>query len=312
MTAATPRTVEHYLDLLRAELQGADRALVQDALYDAEEHLRAELAQNPGETEAVMLGRVVASYGAPAEVADAYRTNEVRVQAALRTPKPAPRRSTLGRFFGVYADPRAYLSLAYLLLALATGIFYFTFVVAGSALSLGLAVLIIGIPFFLLFIGTARVLALAEGRIVEALLGTRMPRRPVHPGPPLVWWKRILEMMRDPRTWGTLVYLALMLPLGIGYFTFVVVGIVVSLALVIAPIVALLGLAGIVTVDGVIHSPQPALLPLLSILGIVLLTLTLHVSRGIGYLHGQLAKYLLVRPAPTGDETVMAAATVAA
>ena len=34
MTAATPRTVEEYLDLLRAELQGADRALVQDALYD--------------------------------------------------------------------------------------------------------------------------------------------------------------------------------------------------------------------------------------------------------------------------------------
>ena len=48
MTAATPRTVEQYLDLLRTELQGADPALIQDALYDAEEHLRAELAQNPG------------------------------------------------------------------------------------------------------------------------------------------------------------------------------------------------------------------------------------------------------------------------
>jgi hypothetical protein len=29
----------------------------------------------------------------------------------------------------------------------------------------------------------------------------------------------------------------------------------------------------------------------------VLLTVTLHLARGIGYLHGQLAKYLLV-PAP--------------
>jgi len=147
MTAATPRTVEDYLDLLRAELQGADRALVQDALYDAEEHLRAELAQHPETTEETMLGRIVASYGAPSEVADAYRSNETRVQAALRTPPPKPKHTTLGRFFGVYSDPHAYLSMAYMLLALATGIFYFTFAVTGLSLSAGFAILIIGIPF---------------------------------------------------------------------------------------------------------------------------------------------------------------------
>ena len=306
MTAATPRTVEQYLDLLRNELQGADPALIQDALYDAEEHLRAELAQNPGETDATMLERIVASYGAPAEVADAYRTNEARVQAALRTPPPKPRRSAVGRFFAVYSDPRAYLCVAYMLLALATGILYFTFAVTGSALTAGLAVLIIGVPFFLLFIGSARVLALAEGRIVESMLGVRMPRRPVHPGAGLKWWHRIVEMVRDPRTWGTLLYLVAMLPLGIFYFTFAVVGVVVSLSLFIAPIVVLLHLAGVITLDGAVNGPHPALLPLVSILGIVLLTITLHLSRGIGYLHGQLAKYLLVRPAPTADEAVAA------
>ena len=52
MTAPTPGTVEQYLDALRSALKGADKALVQDALYDAEEHLRAELAQKPGENEA--------------------------------------------------------------------------------------------------------------------------------------------------------------------------------------------------------------------------------------------------------------------
>jgi len=306
MTAATPRTVEQYLDLLRSELHGADPALIQDALYDAEEHLRAELAQNPGETETTMLERIVASYGAPAEVADAYRTNEARVQAALRTPPPRPKRSAIGRFFAVYSDPRAYLSVAYMLLALATGILYFTFAVTGSALTAGLAVLIIGVPFFLLFIGSARVLALAEGRIVESMLGVRMPRRPVHPGPRMNWWSRIVEMVKDPRTWGTLLYLVAMLPLGIFYFVFAVVGIVVSMALFIAPIVVLLQLAGVITLDGTVSGPHPALLPLVSILGIVLLTITLHLSRGIGYLHGQLAKYLLVRPAPTADEVVTA------
>jgi len=297
MTAASPLTVGEYLEALRAALQGADPALVQDALYDAEEHLRAEISQHPGEPEAAVLERIVGSYGAPEEVADAYRANEVRVQAALRTPKPKPKRSALGQFFGVYADPTAYLSLLYMLLSLVTGVLYFTFAAAGVSLSIGLVFLIIGVPFFLLFIGMARVIALVEGRIVESLLGTRMPRRPVHPGPPASWLQRIGDMLRDPRTWGTLLYLFLMLPLGVCYFVFAVTGIAVSLALLVAPIVVLVFHSGVVTIDGAVQTPHPALLPLLSILGIVLLTATMQLARGIGYLHGQLAKSLLVRAA---------------
>lgn len=294
MTAATPRTVEQYLDSLRAALKGADPALVQDALYDAEEHLRAELAQHPGDNEGDVLGRIVATYGAPDEVADAYRANEVTIQAALRTPRPRPRESALGRFFGVYADPRAYLSLLYMLLALVTGIVYFTFAVTGLSLSVGLAILIIGVPFFLLFVGIARVVALAEGRIVESMLGTRMPRRPMYPDRETPFLQRIVEMLKDPRTWGTLVYLVLMLPLGVFYFTFAVVGIAVSLAMFVAPIVALLYHAGIVHIEGTVEAPT-VLLPFIAILGVLLLTVTMHLARGIGYLHGQLAKTLLVQ-----------------
>jgi uncharacterized membrane protein len=297
MTAATPSTVELYLDALRSALKGADKALVQDALYDAEEHLRAELAQRPGEDEALMLEGIVSSYGAPDEVAEAYRSNEATIQRALRTPPPRPRTSTLGRFFGVYADPRAYLSLLYMLLALLTGIVYFTFAVTGLSLSAGLAILIIGVPFFLLFVGTARVVALAEGRLVETMLGTRMPRRPPYHDRATPFLTRILEMLKDPRTWGTLLYLLLMLPLGVFYFTFAVVGIVVSIATIVAPIAALLYDAGLITIDGEVQmqTVHPVLLPLISILGFLLLTITMHLARGIGYLHGQLAKLLLVR-----------------
>jgi uncharacterized membrane protein len=296
MTAATPRTVEQDLDALRLALRGADPALVQDALYDAEEHLRAELAQHPGAAEGDVLERIVRSYGAPEEVADAYRTNEATVQRALRTPTPRPHASTIGRFFGVFADPRAYLSLLYMLLALVTGIAYFTFAVTGLSLSLGLAILIIGVPFFLLFIGATRVVALAEGRIVESLLGTRMPRRPAYPDRETPLLQRIVEMLKDPRTWGTLLYLVAMLPLGVFYFTFVVVGLVLSLATMVAPVFVLLYHFGIVQIEGTVNVeyPHPALMPLISILGVLLLTMTLHLARGIGYLHGQLAKTLLV------------------
>jgi uncharacterized membrane protein len=295
MTAATPRTVEQYLDSLRSALQGADPALVQDALYDAEEHLRAELAQRPGDNEGDVLASIVMSYGAPDEVADAYRANEATIQKALRPPAPRPRTTALGRFFGVYADPRAYLSILYMLLALVTGILYFTFAVTGLSLSIGLAILIIGVPFFLLFVGATRFVALAEGRLVETMLGTRMPRRPVYPDRETPFLKRIGEMLKDPRTWGTLVYFLLMLPLGLFYFTFVVVGIVTSVAMFVAPIVVLLYHAGLVVIDGTVEAPHPALLPLISILGLLLLTVTMHLARGIGYLHGQLAKTLLVQ-----------------
>jgi len=300
MTAATPRTVEQYLDSLRSALEGADRALVQDALYDAEEHLRAELAQHPGDNQGDVLASIVASYGAPEEVADAYRSNEKTIQAALRTPSPRMRTSTIGRFFGVYADPRAYLSVLYMLLALVTGTIYFTFAVTGLSMSIGLAILIIGVPFFLLFVGATRLVALAEGRLVETMLGTRMPRRPVYPDRDTPFMRRIGDMLKDPRTWGTLVYFILMLPLGVFYFAFAVVGIMVSVVLFITPIAALLYHTGLIQIDGVVDVSHPVLLPLLSILGLLLLTVTMHLARGIGYLHGQLAKTLLVQAQSSG------------
>src|SRR5690349_20249719 len=100
-----PRTINQYLDQLRAALRGADPALVQDALYDAEEHLRAELAEQPARSEEDMLAHVVGSYGAPDEVAELYRDQEITIQRALRPPPPPKRRSLAGRFFGVAADP---------------------------------------------------------------------------------------------------------------------------------------------------------------------------------------------------------------
>jgi hypothetical protein len=83
---------------------------------------------------------------------------------------------------------------------------------------------------------------------------------------------------------------------------FAIVGIVFSLTLTLAPIVVLLIHGGFVTIDGTLESPHPALLPLISVLGVVLLTVTLHLARGIGYLHGQLAKKLLVQAPRAADE----------
>ena len=58
MNPSSPRSIDDYLHALRAALAGADPALIQDALYDAEEHLRAEAAANPGKSEAELLEHI--------------------------------------------------------------------------------------------------------------------------------------------------------------------------------------------------------------------------------------------------------------
>ncbi|MBP6749767.1 MAG: sensor domain-containing protein [Xanthomonadaceae bacterium] len=311
-TAATgrplPTNIPDYLEHLRRSLAGADPALIQDALYDAEEYLRSELTENPDKSEAEVIAQVASSYGAPDEVADIYRDTEVKVQTALRAPPPRKGRSLLGRFFGVVVDPRAYAALFYMLLSLATGIFYFAWVVTGLSVSITLAVVIIGIPFTILFFGSIRVLSLVEGRIVEVMLGERMPRRPLYGdrGKPLM--QKIAGLFTDPRSWTTLLYMGLMMPLGTVYFTVAVSAIAISLAFIGAPLAVWLGYAKVnndyeawvflgMENDTLGTSHGYATLPLVFVVGIALFFLTLHLARGIGYLHGHLAKHLLVKSA---------------
>lgn len=301
---SVPRTIAEYLDQLRAALRDADPALIQDALYDAEEHLRAELAEQPNRDEASMLEQVVGSYGAPDEVADIYRDQEIRIQRAIRPPPPPQRRSLAGRFFGVAADTRTYGALFYMLLALATGIFYFTWAVAGMALSAGLSLLIVGLPFIVLFFGSVRALSLLEGRIVEAMLGMRMPRRPVYPSQGNTLMQRIGSMFTDGHTWTTLCYMVLMLPLGVAYFLIAVVPLTVSLALIGMPLAMLfrnhwlqgLYVNRVVMVDWGFgpHVPGWGDVVAMCVTGIVLLFVTLHLARGLGRLHGHIAKHMLV------------------
>jgi uncharacterized membrane protein len=295
MTKPVPRSVQEYLDQLRAAFAGEDPALAQDALYDAEEYLRGELHDHPEKTEEQVLAAIATTYGAPEEVAEAYRATEAKVQVALRTPRPQKRSSSLGKFFGVLADPRAYGALFYMVLSMFTGIFYFVWAVTGMSLSLGLMVLIIGLPFCLLFLGSTRLLSLVEGRIVETLLGVRMPRRPVHPGGSRPFKERVIEVFTDRRTWTTLLYMVLQLGLGIIYFTLFVTIVSIAATLILSP-VELLGLGHMwIYVDDEYMTLPIWVAPLLMAFGVLVLVGFMHLARGIGYMHGHIAKNLLVQ-----------------
>jgi len=111
MNSSAPRSIDQYLRRLREELAGADSALIQDALYDAEEYLRAEVAAHPDKSESDVLELIASTYGAPDEVAAAYRDTEVKVKAAMATPrtvwKTLMRQRTPAMVRDRSAEPRA-------------------------------------------------------------------------------------------------------------------------------------------------------------------------------------------------------------
>ncbi len=204
-----------------------------------------------------------------------------------------------GGFFSVVSDPRTYGALLYMLLSLATGIFYFTWTVVGISLTLSLSILIIGIPVALLFIASVRVMSHVEGRIVEGLLGVRMPRRLPAQATDESILTRIKDALVDIRTWSSMFYLLLMLPLGVLYFTLAIVGLAFSLGLAAGSLFSLvtdhvvIHFDGVPVMDHLVHT-APGLL-LLAVAGVLLFFVVLHIAKGIGWLHGRIAEVLLVR-----------------
>jgi len=304
------KSVEEYLRQLKKELAGCDRATIQDALSDAEEYLRDTLATRPDLAEADALLPIIEKYGTPDEVAAAYKEIESRtpptfarptykaretVVPASAEPKVVDTRPFYAKFFGVFAEPRAWGVLLYMLFALGTGIVYFTWAVTGLSLSLGLLILIIGIPIAGLFLLSVRGIALVEGRIVEALLGVRMPRRPLFSRKDIGWWQKFKGMLTSRHTWTAIVYMILQMPLGIIYFTVIITLIALSLWGIAIPILQL-GFNIPVGQDyNAYYYLAVWLMPFTVIGGVLLLTATMHLVKVAGRLHGNLAKVMLVQ-----------------
>lgn len=296
--------IQIYLRNLKFALKGADKATIQDALADAEEHLRTALeTENKDETaESEALTAIIGEYGEAEEIAQAYKNWEVSLPPALAA-TPAARRvasqsngKSYPGFFGVFADPKAWGGLVFMLISLVTGTLYFSWAVTGLSTSIGIMILIIGIPIAILFLLSFRGIAFLEGRLVEALLGERMPRRASFTDSNQPWKTRLWQLLTGKSTWLAIIYMILMLPLGIIYFTAVVTLVSLSLALIVSPILAYVFNIPVGTfIDGdVIWQLPDYLTPLFSVLGVLLGTATLHISRWVGNVHGKFAKALLV------------------
>jgi len=292
------KKIEEYLTQLKRELSGSDPALIQDALSDAEEHFRTALEESvektPGVSEAEVLQPLIERYGTPAEVASAYKETESRMLPTLAVSKTKVTRSHRAEFFGVVAEARTWGAFLYILLSGLTAIVYGMWTLLAGAFSLFSLILIIGIPMTGFYLLSLRGIALVEGRIVEALLGIRMPRKPIFLSKGLNWRKKYKALITESYTWKVFAYMILHFPLGLIYFMVVVTLFAWSIKAAIYPLWYWgLGRA-LITFSQPLYPPAWSY-PLVSAAGILMIFLTLHLARFIGKTHGRFAKFMLVR-----------------
>jgi len=294
-----------WLGRLAAELDSDDPAVRQDALSDAREHLVSAYSELGLDADDAAVASLLAEYGDPTEVADSYRAAErllhgqepiaATAGAAIATAASDPevgQAKARARWLTVVRDLDAWSAVLYMLVALPLGVVWFTWAIVGGAVSGSLLILVIGIPLALIYLASIRAIALLDGRIVETLLGERMPRRAR--ATDLTGggvFARVKFWLGDRRTWTSIAYLIAMLPLGIVYCVLAVVGLSVSASLTFSPLWLAIATA-------TAPAQPPGWIWLLSLpavfAGICLLLAVLHAARGIGALQGRFAKAMLV------------------
>lgn len=290
-------TIKDYLKELGRELKGADPALAADALDDAEEHL-TEMARDLVESGRCSNGKVafrlaVKQYGLPGIIAGEYRKQDrsYKKKRANRQEK-RDERSLLARTFGVYLDGRSYRNMLYLFLMFPLGIIYFVYIVTGISLSAGLLVTFIGIPLFILFLLSFNGIAWFQGRLTETLLGIRMPRKRRRFRAKGKKWKRLKTALKNPRLYSSVLYLFLMFPLGIIYFTVIITFLATSVYLTLMPLIFLFRSAW----DFPVGIPGPFWFQLVTmVFGVIMLTWSMHLVNILARLHGRMSKKLLLR-----------------
>jgi len=290
--------IDAYLAELKAEMAGCDLATIQDATADAHEHLSlalvSKLEETPESDESAVLDQLIAEFGTPAEVAAAYRQAEtyIRPYTAGRTQRS--QQGPFTRFISIYADSAAWGSMLYMLITFLTGTLYFTWAVYGISLSLVFVLFIFGMPFAVLFLLSTRGLGVLEGRLVEGLLGVRMPRRPIFYPRDIEWKDRLFLYLKDKQSWKTLLYLVLQMPLGVVYLTIWTVMIGLSLVFIALPVLQETLHLPLVVMGATQYYAPTWSLPFFVASGFILLTAFLHLAKGIGKLQGRYAKRMLV------------------
>jgi len=184
---------------------------------------------------------------------------------------------------------QTYRNILYLLASFPLGLCYFVFIVTGVCLALGLLVLWVGAPIFLVTMVAWWWLATLERELTIWWLrvDVRPLVRPRAAGPG--FWRWLGAYLGNQTTWTSLVYLLVKCPLGAVSFALTVTLVAVTARLLAAPLPYLFDLA-----TGTSFEPGALILGLVSSLaGIVIGLGSLYLLNGLAFISGQFARLML-------------------
>jgi hypothetical protein len=268
---------------------------------NVDDYLNRLKKEDPGISEEDALGPIIDKYGSPNEIASAYKEIESRISPSLTPTAPDKDRSLPVKFLSIYGDSQAWAAVLYLVFSAVTGIIFGLWTLFGAGLSLCTILLIFGIPLLGLYLLSLRGIALIEGRIVEALLGIRMPRKPIFIQKGLSPSKKLRVLLTESLTWKIFIYLITRFPLGLVYSFGLLILMAFAVKFITYPVIGPVFDRGLINLGGQKYYTSVFLYPVVSLAGFILLTLTLHLSKLIGNLHGRYAKSMLVRKEPDNE-----------
>jgi len=194
-------------------------------------------------------------------------------------------------FWVVAVKGQSYRNILYLLLGLPLGILYFTVLVTGASVGLGLLVLaLVGIPLLIGLWYVIRGLMNFERGLAIVLLDVDIA--PIQAAPPVSGglWNRFVALWSDRGTWRGIQYLLFRFPAGIATFTIAVTLTATSLAMAFAP--TYMWTSDNLTWADRTFDPFPwsfALVPA----GIALFFVSLHVMNALAAVSGRWVRYSL-------------------
>ncbi|WP_340101208.1 sensor domain-containing protein [Salinibaculum salinum] len=191
--------------------------------------------------------------------------------------------------FGVVTDAQTYQNILYLFLRFPLGIAYFTLLVTGFALGVGLTVVLVGFLIFPLILVGAAYVGAFEVFLANRLLGFDIDYElPAPNEKPLVDFLK--GVLTDVQTYLVIVYLLASFPVGVFLFTLLAIVVSLSLVSILAPLLYWLPFAQyeIETVGGVgtiVVDTLPEAL-VLSVVGFVVALVSLHLCNVLARGHG--------------------------
>ncbi len=134
-------------------------------------------------------------------------------------------------------------NIVFLLLSFPLGLIYFLLTVIGLTVGVSTLILWIGLPVLFATLILIRGIAVIERGMVTRLLRVSFPAQGYrHDMPQQGFLRRFGNVLRDPLTWTSTIYMILKLPLGIISFTLALALPIVSIAVTALPLVYLVNL----------------------------------------------------------------------